>query len=61
MDRKRGRLLAAAAMWVSAATSISAQALNPPYLKEMPSVERVMKEEQANDPKETALLQMQAL
>jgi hypothetical protein len=34
------------------------QALNPPYLSEMPSVERVLREMQANDPAETAARQM---
>ena len=36
------------------------QSLNPPYLKEMPSVDRVMKEMQVSDPKETTLRQIGA-
>ncbi len=34
--------------------------LNPPYLKEMPSVEKVMQAMKTNDPRETALRQMGA-
>ena len=36
------------------------QGLNPPYLKEMPTVDRVMKEVQVSDPKETSLRQIGA-
>jgi len=36
------------------------QGLNPPYLKEMPTVDRVMKEMQVSDPKETTLRQIGA-
>jgi hypothetical protein len=42
------------------ARTLLAQALNPAYLSEMPSVERVMKEMQASDPAETAARQMGA-
>ena len=34
--------------------------LNPPYLSEMPSVEKVMQAMKTNDPRETALRQMGA-
>ncbi len=37
---------------------LAAQALDPPYLKEIPSVERVLKEIQGKDPDETAAKQM---
>jgi hypothetical protein len=40
--------------------SQAGQALNPPYLREMPSVERVMRGMQTGDPRETALRQMGA-
>jgi len=42
------------------ASLAAAQALNPPYLKEMPAVERVMAQMQVSDPKETTLRQIGA-
>ena len=42
------------------ASVIGTQALNPPYLSEMPSVDRVMSAMQVADPRETALRQMGA-
>src|SRR5262249_4373038 len=42
----------------TAAPSPPGQALNPPYLSEMPSVDRVVRAMQATDPRETALRQM---
>lgn len=52
--------LVAALSSVGRAPEATAQALNPPYLKDFPSVERVMREEQADEPHQTALLQLQA-
>src|SRR5258707_13019052 len=43
-----------------ASVATQPQALNPPYLSEMPSVDRVMHEMQTADPRETALRQMGA-
>ncbi len=40
---------------------LGAQALNPPYLREMPSVERVLSDYQSADAPETAARQMGAL
>lgn len=40
--------------------SLAAQATDPSYIAEMPSVERVMKAMQASDPDETAARQMGA-
>jgi len=54
-------LLAAACLFFTRSTPLSAQTLNPPYLKSFPSVERVLQEVSAPDPKQAALLQMQAL
>jgi len=42
------------------ASLASAQQPNPPYLREFPSVEQVLKAETTSDPKKTALLQLQA-
>ena len=43
-----------------ASVATEPQTLNPPYLSEMPSVDRVMHEMQTADPRETALRQMGA-
>jgi hypothetical protein len=40
--------------------TLLAQATNPPYIAEMPSVDRVMKATRASDPDETAARQMGA-
>ena len=49
--------------WVSlvCVASAYAQTLNPPYLREMPPVERVLQDMQVSDPAETAARQMGAL
>ena len=44
----------------AAATSQPGEALNPPYLSEMPSVDRVMQAMKTSDPRETVLRQMGA-
>jgi hypothetical protein len=51
----------ATAIVLLARGDLAAQALNPPYLREMPSVERVLSDQQAADPAETAARQMGAL
>jgi hypothetical protein len=45
---------------LTARAPLVAQALNPPYLSEMPPVDRVKKAMQVSDPKETALRQVGA-
>src|SRR5450755_936240 len=42
-------------------SDLAAQALNPPYLREMPPVERVLSDQQTSDTAETAARQMGAL
>src|SRR6202790_5634495 len=44
-----------------ARSDLPAQALNPPYLREMPPVERVLSDQQTADTAETAARQMGAL
>jgi hypothetical protein len=51
----------AAAIVLLARSDLVAQALNPPYLREMPSVERALSDQQTADPAETAARQMGAL
>src|SRR5580704_2758690 len=51
----------AAAIVLLAMGDLRAQALNPPYLREMPPVERVLSDQQTADPAETAARQMGAL
>ena len=51
----------AAAIVLLARSDLAAQALNPPYLREMPSVERVLSDQQTADPAETTARQMGAL
>jgi hypothetical protein len=51
----------AAAIVLFASSDLVAQALNPPYLREMPPVERVLSDQQTADPTETAARQMGAL
>jgi hypothetical protein len=51
----------AAAVILLTRSDLAAQALNPPYLREMPPVERVMSDQQTADSTETAARQMGAL
>ena len=51
---------ASTALITSLVAAARPQALTPPYLSEMPSVERVMQAMQTPDPRETALRQMGA-
>jgi len=51
-------LLLAALVALRSPTSLAAQATNPPYLSEMPPVERVLKEVRGATPDETAARQM---
>src|SRR5450755_830461 len=51
----------AAAFVLLARSDLVAQALNPPYLREMPSVERALSDQQTADTAETAARQMGAL
>src|SRR5580700_261177 len=51
----------AAAIVLLAVGNLVAQALNPPYLREMPSVDRVLSDQQTADTAETAARQMGAL
>ena len=51
----------AAAIVLLARNDLAAQALNPPYLREMPPVERVLIDQQTADAAETAARQMGAL
>jgi hypothetical protein len=51
----------AAAIVLLATSDLVAQALDPPYLREMPSVERVLSDQQTADTAETAARQMGAL
>src|ERR1700676_1713795 len=51
----------AAAVILLTRSDLAAQALNPPYLREMPPVERVMSDQQTPDTAETAARQMGAL
>jgi hypothetical protein len=51
----------AAAVVLLARSDLVAQALNPPYLREMPSVERVLSDQKTADTAETAARQMGAL
>jgi hypothetical protein len=46
--------------WIFCPARLPAQATNPAYTAEMPSVDRVMKVMQASDPDETAARQMGA-
>jgi hypothetical protein len=56
----RIRLIAAITLTLAATVSVT-QAQTAPYLKEFPSVDRVLKVETTSDPQMTALLQMTAL
>ena len=51
----------AAAVVLLVWSDLAAQALNPPYLREMPPVERGLSDQQTADPVETAARQMGAL
>ncbi len=51
----------AGAIVLLAMADLTAQAINPPYLREMPPVERVFSDQQTADPVETAARQMGAL
>jgi hypothetical protein len=61
LEMKLRRAVSTILFGVLAISPQLAQATNPPYLAEMPSVERVLREVRTNDPKQTALLQLQAL
>jgi hypothetical protein len=53
-------IVAALLFQVSTLNIVTAQGPNPPYLSEMPTVDRVMRAMQAADPRDTALRQMGA-
>ncbi len=63
LNWRRHLLLAIAALAAAPGAGVAQatpKATNPPYLSEMPPVERVMREMQGNDPRATALLQLAA-
>jgi hypothetical protein len=61
MTTRKLIFVTAAAIVLLASSYLGAQALNPPYLREMPSVERVLNDQQTADTAETAAHQMGAL
>jgi len=61
MNSKIRVLLSTILLEMFTPASLVAQATSPPYLAEMPSVDRVMRAMQSSDPDETAARQMAAL
>jgi hypothetical protein len=61
MTTRRLIFVKAAAIVLLAMSDLAAQALNPPYLREMPPVDRVLNDQQTADTAETAARQMGAL
>jgi hypothetical protein len=58
MTRRKLIFVKAALVVLLATSDLAAQALNPAYLREMPSVERVLSDQQTADTAETAARQI---
>lgn len=61
MNIKSALLLAVVLLGMCQTASCAGQVTNPSYLSEMPSVERVMREMEVDDPRQTPLRQLAAL